>query len=268
MSEAIEETLAAMEETMDILEEATCLLTPGQHAARYIAVGALAGGIGGVAAYFIGKRFLEAKYDEIAKAEIEEAKRFYSALNKKDEFSTPEKAVSALIDVDAVGEAASALLSYQGDEDDENDEDVPAENTVNVFLQSAADENFDLEAEMKNRSPEVAYVISEEEYMANEPEHEQMAITYYAGDGVLANDKDLEIPAINHVVGPDYLKFGHGSGDSRVVFIRNERINTDFEILKSDGKYAHEVLGLEHSDGGPRDRRQMNQPRKFRGGDE
>ena len=42
---------------------------------------------------------------------------------------------------------------------------------------------------------------------------------------------------------------------SRMLFVRNEKIEVDFEISRAFGSYAKEVLGFEHSDDEPRSRR-------------
>jgi len=291
---SIDVSLSAMEEAMSHIEAATCQMTPNQHAVRLIVFGAFAGGIGGVAAYYIGNKYLKAKYEQIAEKEIAEAKEFYSMLNKKEEFSTPKKAAASLnksnnpSDI-TVKDAASALQNYQGaedaeeiaedyeeneedeeDDDEEDEEDEEDEGSVNVFIEDADNkDDFDIEEEMRSRTPEHPYVINEMEFLQAEPEFSQTSITYYEGDGTLADERDQEIPFVEPVVGQENLqRFGHGSGDSRVVYIRNERLSSDFEVVKSDGKYAHEVLGLKHSGGGARGHQQRNRPHKFRGGDE
>ena len=71
------------------------------------------------------------------------------------------------------------------------------------------------------------------------------------------------IPDADDAVGEMNLhRFGHGSGDNNVVYIRNDRLENDFIVLRSQGEYAKEVLGLRHSHGGSR-----KTPR-FRGDDE
>ena len=57
------------------------------------------------------------------------------------------------------------------------------------------------------------------------------------------------IDDINGTVGQDNMKrFGHGCDDPNVVFIRNEKLATDFEVLRHNGSYAEEVLGLVETD--------------------
>lgn len=235
---------------------------------RALIVGSIFGGLVAAAAvygaYRYGVKETTAKYEEILKQEIAEAKAFYKLANKQGEFATPEQAVASLhpLPETELEEAVVALNKYQGRSDEE-------ERSVNIFTErTPEDDNFDLEEEMENRSPNSPYVISSDEFMEAEEGYDQITITYYAGDDTLADDKEQEIPNVDLIIGEGNLeRFGHGSGDTRIVYIRNDRMQTDFEVLKSDGKYAHEVLGFEHSDGGSRARRLKNQPRKFRGED-
>lgn len=238
-----------------------------------VLVGLLTAGAG-FAGYKIAEKRLDTRYSELASKEIAEAKEFYGRLNKRDEFETPEKAVKNLIGDDRntqeylhdVRKSSEALLNYQGVMTNDTEVEVEETVSVNVFTNDAvSDPNFDLEAEMAGRSSDHPYIISKEEFFHNEVEFDQTSITYYSGDGSLADEQEAEIPVTDPIVGDANLeRFGYGSGDPRIVYIRNEKLQTDFEVALHDGKYAHEVLGLEHSDGGPRGRRQMNEPRRFR----
>ncbi|QXO14082.1 hypothetical protein SEA_ALAINAMARIE_58 [Gordonia phage AlainaMarie] len=89
------------------------------------------------------------------------------------------------------------------------------------------------------------YIISVSEFMDNDFEYQQNTISYYQGDSVLADDSDQPIPDINTIVGERNLqRFGEGSGDPNIVFVRNDSLQVDFEITQSLGTYAGEVLGV------------------------
>ena len=96
------------------------------------------------------------------------------------------------------------------------------------------------------------YVIHVDEFRENETGYVQLQLTWYAGDEVLADERDTPVDAVDSVVGLENLasKFGHGSANSDILFIRNEKMNIEAEILRSDGKYSFEVLGneLQHSE--------------------
>lgn len=98
-----------------------------------------------------------------------------------------------------------------------------------------------------DRSPDRPYVITEAEFRIDRPEFEKDSLIYYAGDDKLAEENGNFIPDKNGTAGNENLRrfFGYGSGDERLLYIRNERVLSDFEITLHDGKYDIEVLGLD-----------------------
>lgn len=79
------------------------------------------------------------------------------------------------------------------------------------------------------------YVIKPEIF--GEEDYEEVSLTYYA-DGVLTDEQDNPIEDVAGMVGADYAShFGEYEDDS--VFIRNDRLRTDFEILADQRKYSN-----------------------------
>lgn len=105
---------------------------------------------------------------------------------------------------------------------------------------------FDYEKEVPLRSSEAPYVITFEEFYRGEGDYEQTQVTYFEGDDTLVDAKENPIPDPDSIVGEDNLTlFGYGSKDGNIVFVRNEAIQVDFEIARSRGTFAEEVLGTE-----------------------
>ena len=78
------------------------------------------------------------------------------------------------------------------------------------------------------------YVISPDEFGENE-EFEQISLTYYS-DHILTDDNDEIIEDVDDIVGIESLDhFGEFEDDS--VFVRNERLKCDYEILLDQRKY-------------------------------
>lgn len=66
--------------------------------------------------------------------------------------------------------------------------------------------------------------------------YDRISLTYYA-DGVLADEDDSPITNIETIVGVEALNsFGEYEDDS--VFVRNERLRTDYEILLDQRNYS------------------------------
>lgn len=127
------------------------------------------------------------------------------------------------------------------------------------------DSDWDYQAELKSRDSTAPYVIHKDEFWSNEMGFHQSTLTYYDGDDILADEEDT--PVYNHdgVVGP--LKFGHGSGDEKVVYIRNEARRAEYEVIKDQGLFSEQVLGLHIEDNDrvkERDLKHATANKKFR----
>jgi hypothetical protein len=82
------------------------------------------------------------------------------------------------------------------------------------------------------------YIIKPEEF-GEIDDYETISLHYYA-DGVLADDCDELVEDVEEVVGVDFFShFGEYEDDS--VFVRNDRLSCDYEILLDSHTYS-EVL--------------------------
>lgn len=237
--------------------------------------------VGAVAGAMLTKRRLMTKLDETLEQEIAETRAHLATIYKKD--ISPAEAVEMLIPVEdrpnkeTFAAAKSAMRAYNGEKvnvvtsseglikpvdkevsknSDKNlgEPVVTIEETTivrNIFVDSIplTDEDFDLEEERLARRNGIPYVVTREEYDENPDQYEQLSLTYFGYDEVLVDEDEKSIDNIEEFVGKHNLqRFGHGSGDSKIVYIRNERRGMDYEVLRSDGSYQEEVLGLTSDD--------------------
>lgn len=87
------------------------------------------------------------------------------------------------------------------------------------------------------------YVISPEEFGEYE-EYEKISLTYY-GDQVLADENDELVEDVEGAVGFESLThFGEYEDDS--VFVRNDRLKCDYEILLDQRTYSDVVKTRPH----------------------
>ncbi|UTN92058.1 hypothetical protein SEA_DARBY_53 [Arthrobacter phage Darby] len=91
------------------------------------------------------------------------------------------------------------------------------------------------------------YVIPVQAYMDDESMFTQLTLTYYAGDKTLViEDSDEVVEDIDQTVGFENLtKFGEESGNDDTVYIRNEKREIEYEVLRDPGKYSHNVQGID-----------------------
>ena len=90
------------------------------------------------------------------------------------------------------------------------------------------------------------YIITEEEFSETKLNFQKLSIKYYTGgkDKVLCDDKDAEIPNITWTVGANTLdQFGIDQNGPHILYVRNEKIEVDFEICLDYNSYTEKVLG-------------------------
>lgn len=121
--------------------------------------------------------------------------------------------------------------------------EVPEERLINIFT---VDDDWNYELEYEKRGNGI-YIIHADEYIQGDYEFKQETVTYYVEDDIMADMEDT--PIYNYYDRMGELKFGHGSKDKNVVYIRNERLNREWEVLRHHGSYEVEVKGL-YNDGG------------------
>jgi hypothetical protein len=203
-------------------------------------VGALCGAVVGTAAgYFVARRkYFVKTIDEISwyePAVAEEEDEVGIDVVEDDEDDAPVG--RGLYIVDSIpGEPVNYNVPVEPVIDD-----TPAPTVTDIFANSGDDWDFD--KELQNRRTNMPYVIHVDEYMENEDGRRQHTVTYYEGDDVMVDE--LEVVIYNHAGLMGELKFGHGSKDHNVVYIRNEAERMEWEVLRHTGHYSIEVLGLE-----------------------
>lgn len=267
MAELTEKVAEAAEEVAEQavnVAEVTRTLRKGE---MLIVCGGLGLGfvIGATAGYLYAKRQLETKYDKMVGKEIEEMRTYYASKLE----AVTERAQKPPLDqvVTDLGYVTPPRENPTQTEDEINDEidlieteralrEEEEETSRNVFTDGRPSEDiWDYAAEIRNRTADSPYVIHLDEHTQNEKEYIQTTLTYYEEDDVLADEHDHIIEDKDETVGDhNLLKFGHGSNDVNVVYVRNDVIEMDIEVLRSNGSYAEEVHGLKHMDAPPRRR--------------
>lgn len=171
-------------------------------------------------------RYVEKKYEQIAQDEIDSVKEVFS--KREAEFT---ENTEARIKANNAKEKLSVIeyaarLREQGytnysDLVDEKPEEVK-EDPMTV---------------------DKPYVIAPEEF-GDLDDYETISLTYYA-DQILADDNDVIVDDVEDVVGFDSLNsFGEYEYDS--VFVRNDRLKCDYEILLDQRKYSSVIRRKPH----------------------
>lgn len=217
----------------------------------FLALGFAAGAaVGSLVGYRVAYKRLETKFEKIAEDEISQM---------RDHFWAKERAREQKPDLDGLEREARRYAPDDTDADEMVD--VPQEarapveeesETKNIFEDREPPvDNWDQEHEENSRDPKVPYVIHKDEH--GEKEYTETTLTYYVLDDVLADERDTIIEDQDMVVGAANLdKFGHGSQDANIVYVRNDELGVDVEVCRSQQAYAEAVHGFKHSEPEPR----------------
>lgn len=222
---------------------------------KFMCVAAAGGAVvGGAVAWKIAYKRAQAYWTKIAEDEIEVVKDHYAAKVEAVKNEQAKGEVGEIINSNGYGEvAANEVIAVTAEEEVVEvveEADVVGTTVRNVFEEaSAVEPEWDYAKEVKSRDPRSPYVIHAAEFKACEKGYDQAHYTYYEDDDVLADSDDTVIDEVHEVVGVENLeKFGHGSEDPNIVFVRNDVRELDVEIARSTGSYAEEVHGLKHSE--------------------
>lgn len=236
-------------------------------------------GIGGGIAYLLASRRLEAKYAQISADEIESmaehyrdkarsleaqaAKRPIDEIVKERGYASPDAKTSSR---PMAVQPPQAVLESEDERAGGPDDSVMAEDEVegpsgvkphqpverNIFRDHGDVEfEWNYHEERKRRTPDAPYVIHYDEREEMEGYH-VMTLTYYTEDDVLCDERDNPVdPAErNDLIGEVNLeRFGHGSNDPSVVFVRNDKLEIVYEVVRSPNSYSEEVHGIRHDSG-------------------
>lgn len=184
--------------------------------------------VGAAAGSAVTYVLLKKKYEQLVQEEIADVKaRFAEKLKARPK-------------MEAVDESDDKQMSIEFEEPSEENNEVDPED-------KAAYENYadmykapptgmtDKQKEVMKAMNSEPYVIPPEEF-GEKDEYDTVSLTYYA-DGVLTDEWDEVIEDIDEVVGEDSLShFGEYEDDS--VFVRNDALLTDYEILLDLRKFS------------------------------
>lgn len=166
--------------------------------------------IGAAAGSVVTWKLLKTKYEQLTQEEIDSVKEVFSRREDKDITVSIEKDERDIFEKDkgTVGQIIREYNKYSSNNDKEQVEE--------------------------RKIMDKPYVISPSEF-GEITEYETISLTYYA-DQVLTDEDDELVENVGNLVGFDSLThFGEYEDDS--VFVRNDALKCDYEILYDHRKY-------------------------------
>lgn len=235
---------------------------------KYILVFGAGAALGAV----VTRKLLREKYDQIIEDEVNEVVNYYKDKLRRVEDAAAEevknisnepctdevKCDDAVEEDEEEGEARenveeqklqykklvtnySAAFNQQNKpkfEPDPAEEEYPEEDEeIEAELDS-----FD-KARVRNDDP---YIITIDDYNTTNSHYDKITVTYYSEDDVLADENEEIISDPNSIIGEDaLLNFGEGSDDADIVYVRNEKIAVDYEVIRVYKSYSRDILGID-----------------------
>lgn len=299
-NDTLEKTVDVAEEVLETLERIPKAHLNGTTKVQQIVIlsAVAAGGalIGATVSHILTKRKADKMFAAAVLEEVEKAKEFYARAHKVDLDGNPlspqemfKEYISEPAEKEPVSEydtrsnsidpaslisdrhvISEPVLTQDGDEG----KVASPEELQNVWdghEPSEEDEEALLHEVMSIRDAGKPYILSHDEFYTNEFDFEQDELTYFEGgrQAVLVDTQSIPVGDVENTVGELNLnRIGLGSKNANVLFVRNERLKTDFEITRSPNSYAQDVLGIDDSDGETEIRHSNRRTRKFRDSDE
>lgn len=221
--------------------------------------------VGAFIGYVVTQRVLKAKYELEIQTEISSLKSFYQekAKNRLMEQEELDESYSEEEYEDDLREFNRVILKQDYSEDSSPAEEEfdylktdpdfsevrPEQESRKMTVEEATeiDTEDPLLIEMiENRRNDEPYIITIDEFMEDvDYIDDKLTVTYFDGDDTLADTADKVIPEVEEIIGSDALtKFGLFSKDQNVVYVRNERLRADFEVILDENKYTEVIAGF------------------------
>lgn len=182
----------------------------------------LAGATVGAAAAWFG---LKKRYEQIAQEEIDSVKAVYSA--KKEPVSVDARHDELQEENQHKADIAKLkpdLVKYAAKLQEE------------AYINYTEHSKKNIEEMNEESMTDAPYVISPDEFSTFD-DYTTISLVYYNGDDVLADEENELIEDLANTVGEDFAShFGEYEDDS--VFVRNDRLKCDYEILRDNRSYS------------------------------
>lgn len=222
--------------------------------------------VGGILGYRLGVRRTKVKAMEEAEAEIDEMREEFRRrdLARQNDFEKNLRGEEDKSEYEGVvlgygGAGAPGLVDYTNPEGRLR-APVPVQPARPVDPRSAGPDpsvspeevdrtgGWNYQDEFANRRAGKPYVIHEDEFTNdNLPQHSVTTYTYYQVDGVLADEDGSRLTDVQETIGNALNRFGHGTSDPNVVFVRNDALQLQIEITRLPNEsYEQRVEGLQH----------------------
>jgi len=182
--------------------------------------------MGAAAGSLVTWKFVEKKYKQISQEEIDSVKETYAKM-RKDDLEAKQADLEAAKAKLHPAEPEKVETPEIQPEEVKKYEDVIVKHNYTSYSNNVDEKGGDV---MTDRP----YIISPDEF-GDYPDYETISLTYY-NDKVLTDEYNEIVDDIDDLIGDDSLNhFGEYEDDS--VFVRNDALKVDYEILLDPANY-------------------------------
>lgn len=238
-----------VEEVADNLEEAAAVVrTLDTKAVGFLLAGV---GIGAAVGFYFGYRYNREKLHmeafEASEEELQRIREYYGRTEKPELENIIAERGYAEPEVERPVRPLPAPVPAQEPEPVQFPlEQITDESAEEKVEEKDKNAGWSYPVELAQRTPHKPYILHQDEYMVNESEFTQVTLTYYEVDGVLSDVDDSPIFNMDNLVGASTLsRFGHGTDDYNVVYVRNPHLEMEYEICRVQKSFEVEVQGLD-----------------------
>lgn len=130
------------------------------------------------------------------------------------------------------------------EEDKKTEESKIVDDLRERYAEVLKDHKYSIDEPCYEGGQDRPYVVTPEEF-GNADEYDIISLNYYA-DGIVSDDWGDKIEDLEAAIGEDFASH-YGEYEEDAVYIRNDRLKVEYEVLKSLSKYS-EMFPAEEDD--------------------
>lgn len=201
--------------------------------------------LGGAGTYWAVHGQLKDKFESRAEAEIADVKDHYKIIHSKKDQPTPGDALAQkkVVETKEVStfpkkDYLKKVSQYQIETERDESKSGVEERSVFDYTGLGKTEGKD----MTDRSE--AYPVTFEEFDTENLEYTKTTLTYFQGDDTVSDEEDDIIEDVIGVIGSKGLgSFGYDPDHPHTAYIRNDHLQSDFEVIIDERTYREVVIG-------------------------
>lgn len=199
-------------------------------------------GLGALTGSLFVYKIVEDKYSKIAEEEIANMKEYYEStidIIEEDSIEAQRNIVKDFTEKQKINYSNIANNYYRP-----SPEEIVREKRYNSDEEDEDEDEKSYGPTEDEQDEEIPYIITLNEFSDEKLHFDKITLTYYEDDDTLADEQEEVIPDPVSVVGEEAL-FAFGDGvDPDIVYVRNHKLGSDYEVVRVRESYAESVLGI------------------------